>query len=115
MKNLANTNKVFLYPPRAGGQSEGFVNVTGSKLLIESSGMVTWTVPLMIKSSCPVDVTYFPYDQQTCEIHFGSWIYDITKVDLQLQSGKPNLQQYILNNEFDLLNVNLYRTTVIAY
>ncbi|XP_061168797.1 neuronal acetylcholine receptor subunit beta-3-like [Saccostrea echinata] len=96
----------------AGGHAEGFVNVTGSKLLIENSGMVTWTVPLMIKSSCPVDVTYFPYDQQTCEIHFGSWIYDVTKVDLQLLSKKPNLQQYILNNEFDLLGVNLYRTMV---
>lgn len=97
---------------RAGGHSEGFVNVTGSKLIIDSSGIVTWTVPLIIKSSCPVDVTYFPYDQQTCEIHFGSWIYDVTKVDLQLLSGGPNLKQYILNNEFDLLNVNLYRTTV---
>eukprot|EP00105_Crassostrea_gigas_P015880 XP_011433049.1 PREDICTED: neuronal acetylcholine receptor subunit beta-3 [Crassostrea gigas] len=96
----------------AGGHSEGFVNVTGSILIIDSSGIVTWTVPLIIKSSCPVDVTYFPYDQQTCEIHFGSWIYDVTKVDLQLLSGGPNLKQYILNNEFDLLNVNLYRTTV---
>lgn len=98
---------------RAGGHSEGFVNVTGSKLIIDSSGLVTWTVPLMIKSSCPVDVTYFPYDQQTCEVHFGSWIYDVTKVDLQLLSSGPDLEQYILNNEFDLLGVDLYRTMVI--
>ena len=98
---------------RAGGHSAGFVNVTGSKLIIDSSGLVTWTVPLMIKSSCPVDVTYFPYDQQTCEVNFGSWIYDVTKVDLQLLSGSPDLEQYILNNEFDLLGVDLYRTMVI--
>ena len=98
---------------RAGGHSAGFVNVTGSKLIIDSSGLVTWTVPLMIKSSCPVDVTYFPYDQQTCEVNFGSWIYDVTKVDLQLLSSSPDLEQYILNNEFDLLGVDLYRTMVI--
>ena len=98
---------------RGGGELDGFVNVTGSKLMVNNTGYVTWRIPLVVKSSCAVDVTYFPYDRQHCEVHFGSWIYDISKIDLRCHPEVPDLSGYILNNEFDLQNFGLYRTMVI--
>ncbi|XP_033749117.1 neuronal acetylcholine receptor subunit alpha-10-like [Pecten maximus] len=94
----------------AGGELDGFVNVTGSKLMIKSDGGIKWTVPLMIKSACSMDVKFFPYDSQRCRINFGSWIYDGTKIDLQAYPTKPDLGGYMLNSEFDLLGVTLNRT-----
>ncbi|XP_021368600.1 neuronal acetylcholine receptor subunit alpha-10-like isoform X2 [Mizuhopecten yessoensis] len=94
----------------AGGELDGFVNVTGSKLMIKSNGGIKWTVPLMIKSACSMDVKFFPYDSQRCRINFGSWIYDGSKIDLQPYPTKPDLKEYMLNSEFDLLGVTLDRT-----
>ena len=28
-----------------------------------------------LQSSCTIDVTYFPFDQQTCIMKFGSWTF----------------------------------------
>ena len=30
---------------------------------------------LFFQSSCTIDVTYFPFDQQTCIMKFGSWTF----------------------------------------
>lgn len=77
----------------------GFVNVNGSKVAIQYDGKVRWMVPLMVSSVCAVDVTYFPYDRQTCKIKFGSWIYDINQLEIMAESTKPDLEHYVMNSE----------------
>lgn len=44
--------------------------------MIDHTGNVFWPVPTKLQSSCKVDVTYFPFDYQTCKLKFGSWTYD---------------------------------------
>ena len=73
---------------------------------------MTWLVPLVIKSSCNVDATYFPYDEQTCDIYFGSWIYDESQLDLQPFPIEPYLNNYLVNSEFSLLGVTMRRELV---
>ena len=34
----------------------------------------------IFKSSCPIDITWFPFDDQNCEMKFGSWTYNGFKV-----------------------------------
>ncbi|CAC5356714.1 unnamed protein product [Mytilus coruscus] len=96
----------------AGNKIDDFVNVTGGRLVIQNEGHVTWLIPLMIKSVCRVDATFFPYDEQICEIHFGSWIYDETQLDLQPFQTKPGLDDYVVNSEFDLKDASLRREVV---
>ncbi|XP_029643592.1 neuronal acetylcholine receptor subunit alpha-10-like isoform X1 [Octopus sinensis] len=93
----------------ASENNAGYVNVTGSKIMIKPSGRVRWMVPLMIKSSCSVDVTYFPYDSQQCTVRFGSWVYDGEQLNLFNEPSKPDLSKYVENSEFVLLNVSLSR------
>ena len=94
---------------RAGESIDGFVNVTGSKVAVQSDGHVRWMVPLIVNSACSVDVTYFPYDQQICEVNFGSWIYDLAQLNLRLTLERPDLEHYVRNSEYDLINVSLTR------
>ncbi|XP_038659726.1 neuronal acetylcholine receptor subunit alpha-4-like isoform X3 [Scyliorhinus canicula] len=47
------------------------------------SGRIKWTPPAIYKSSCSIDVTFFPFDQQNCTMKFGSWTFDKAKIDLR--------------------------------
>lgn len=53
-----------------------YVVTTLTKAVLHHSGKVYWTPPAIFKSSCEIDVRYFPFDQQTCFMKFGSWTYD---------------------------------------
>lgn len=53
-----------------------------TKATIYSQGLVEWKPPAIYKSSCEIDVEYFPFDEQTCVLKFGSWTYDGFKVSI---------------------------------
>ncbi|KAE9412740.1 hypothetical protein Angca_005468, partial [Angiostrongylus cantonensis] len=51
--------------------------------LVTYEGHVFWQPPAIYKSFCPIDVTWFPYDSQKCEMKFGTWTYTGRYVDLK--------------------------------
>ena len=55
-----------------------------SNVLIYPNGDVLWVPPAIYQSSCTIDVTYFPFDQQTCIMKFGSWTFNGDQVSLAL-------------------------------
>ena len=47
-----------------------------TKATLYHDGLVKWEPPAIFKSSCDIDVRYFPFDEQTCWLKFGSWTFD---------------------------------------
>ncbi|XP_050439466.1 acetylcholine receptor subunit alpha-L1-like [Adelges cooleyi] len=91
-----------------------YVVTTMTKAVLHYSGKVLWTPPAIFKSSCEIDVRYFPFDQQTCFMKFGSWTYDGNQIDLQHMSQTPDsakvnlgidLRAYYPSVEWDILAV----------
>ena len=60
-----------------------------TKATVYYNGMVVWQPPAIYKSSCLIDVEFFPYDIQTCILKMGSWTYD----GFQVHRYPPNVSQ----------------------
>uniref|UniRef100_T1JAF9 Uncharacterized protein n=1 Tax=Strigamia maritima TaxID=126957 RepID=T1JAF9_STRMM len=83
-----------------------------------NDGKVIWKPPAIYKSSCKIDVEFFPFDEQSCVMRFGSWTYDGLQVDLQHENQVPdsnivpigiNLKEYYPSCEWDILAVPAQR------
>ncbi|XP_064644534.1 neuronal acetylcholine receptor subunit alpha-10-like isoform X2 [Lineus longissimus] len=85
--------------------STGFMQ--GVHVLLDENGTVLWPVPVKLKSSCKVDITYFPFDDQVCILRFGSWIYSIYWMDFISTHESADLDLYVDNSEWELLSVSL--------
>ncbi|XP_009688588.1 neuronal acetylcholine receptor subunit alpha-2 [Struthio camelus] len=75
-----------------------------TKAHLFSNGRVKWVPPAIYKSSCSIDVTFFPFDQQNCKMKFGSWTYDKAKIDLENMDHHVDLKDYWESGEWAIIN-----------
>jgi hypothetical protein len=76
---LVESRPQFLFQPDIVMFQNADGNFTGqfeTKAILSANGQVNWEVPMIFRSSCKIDVTYFPYDTQNCSLTFGSRTYD---------------------------------------
>ncbi len=74
----------------------------------ENSTNVQWIPPSIYKSSCTIDVRYFPFDEQTCEMRFGSWTFDAQQVVLKRDKPMVNLEDYLPSGTWDIIEAPAY-------
>ena len=56
--------------------SEAFDGTYQTNVVVTSDGKCSYIPPGIFKSSCQIDITWFPFDDQDCEMKFGSWTYN---------------------------------------
>ncbi|XP_007231257.2 neuronal acetylcholine receptor subunit alpha-7 [Astyanax mexicanus] len=74
-----------------------------TNVLVNSSGYCQYLPPGIFKSTCYIDVRWFPFDVQRCDLKFGSWTYGGWSLDLQMMDA--DITGYIANGEWDLVEV----------
>lgn len=62
----------FLY----NSADEGFDSTYPTNVVVRNNGSCLYVPPGIFKSTCKIDITWFPFDDQRCEMKFGSWTYD---------------------------------------
>jgi len=85
--------------------SESFDSTYATNVVVTNDGLCTYIPPGIFKSSCPIDITWFPFDDQDCEMKFGSWTYNGFKVNFMLNSEEGDTTTFIANGEWALLGV----------
>jgi hypothetical protein len=65
---------------------------------------IHWIPPAIYKSSCTIDVRYFPFDEQLCEMRFGSWTFDAQQVRIQREKPMVNLEDYLPSGTWDVIS-----------
>jgi len=84
-----------------------------TKAMVHNDGKIIWEPPAIYKSYCEIDVEFFPFDQQRCDLKFGTWTYDGGQVLLRhidQSDDDPvvevglDLSEYYINGEWDLMS-----------
>ncbi|KOC67381.1 Acetylcholine receptor subunit alpha-type acr-16 [Habropoda laboriosa] len=94
---------------------EGFDGTYQTNVVVAHNGSCLYVPPGIFKSTCKIDITWFPFDDQYCDMKFGSWTYDGYQVDLVLSSEKGgDLSDFITNGEWYLI-VDIRKKNTITY
>lgn len=59
---------------------EGFDGTYQTNVVVAHNGSCLYVPPGIFKSTCKIDITWFPFDDQHCDMKFGSWTYDGNQV-----------------------------------
>lgn len=86
--------------------------ILSTNVIVVSDGNLTWLSSAIFKSSCKIDVSWFPFDEQTCTMKFASWTYDGYQVNLVIQTTEGDLSNYVENGEWDLIRMVVQRNEV---
>ena len=82
--------------------------------MIDHEGNCTLTYVDFYKSTCEIDVTFFPFDEQACKQQFGSWNFD--ERYLQLKVNDPDAigdrSEYEKNGEWEMAQARLLQERV---
>ncbi|CAO2639800.1 Neuronal acetylcholine receptor subunit alpha-9 [Lemmus lemmus] len=85
-----------------------------TNVVLRYDGLITWDSPAITKSSCVVDVTYFPFDSQQCNLTFGSWTYNGNQVDIFNALDSGDLSDFIEDVEWEVHGMPAVKN-VISY
>ncbi|XP_058814426.1 neuronal acetylcholine receptor subunit alpha-7 isoform X7 [Topomyia yanbarensis] len=92
---------------------EGFDGTYHTNIVVKNNGSCLYVPPGIFKSTCKIDITWFPFDDQHCEMKFGSWTYDGNQLDLVLNSDDGgDLSDFITNGEWYLIGMPGKKNTI---
>lgn len=74
------------------------LELSSGVVVLRYDGTVEWTTITTLKSYCPVDLLYYPFDIQRCQLKFVVWSYEGDQVYLALMDA-PIDNSSVINRE----------------
>ncbi|XP_071828198.1 neuronal acetylcholine receptor subunit alpha-9-like isoform X2 [Apostichopus japonicus] len=74
----------------------------GKVAVVHHDGSVMWASPGIFITSCIIDVTNFPFDEQKCDMKFGPWQYEGKEVKV---TGSGNETVFNSDGQWDITDI----------
>ncbi|MED6252677.1 hypothetical protein ATANTOWER_015234 [Ataeniobius toweri] len=84
-----------------------------TNVVIRHDGQMMWDSPAITKSSCKVDVSFFPFDGQQCRFTYGSWTYNGNQLDILNAMESADLADLVENVEWEVLGMPAKKNIVL--
>ncbi|GAV03354.1 hypothetical protein RvY_13790-3 [Ramazzottius varieornatus] len=84
-------------------------NLMPVNVVLQHTGNVFWSPPTKMRSTCKIDTTYFPFDDQKCLLKLGSWIYDGYQLDVVKRKDNVDMTDYMESGEWVIINTTMVR------
>ncbi|KAK3726643.1 hypothetical protein QZH41_012274 [Actinostola sp. cb2023] len=97
----------------ADSEFSGGLEKYKTRVIMKYNGGQTWYSPASFRSTCQIDVTFFPFDQQACFMKFGSWTFETVDLDIFVDNAPLHSKQYVKSAEWDLIGAS--RTRNVEY
>ncbi|XP_062615968.1 neuronal acetylcholine receptor subunit alpha-7-like [Saccostrea cucullata] len=75
-------------------------------LFVDSDGSVSWYPYMVFESKCELDVSFYPFDTQTCKIQFKSWSYTQWEINLTFADDKIGFKEYVENTVWEVTSTD---------
>ncbi|XP_053406956.1 acetylcholine receptor subunit beta-like [Mercenaria mercenaria] len=85
-----------------GMESKSSLGQTFIQVTIYANGSVSWSPYEVFQTSCAVNIIHFPFDKQTCDIKFMTYMHDDTEVRLQFGSQGFYQSNFEKNGKWDI-------------
>ncbi|XP_046892556.1 neuronal acetylcholine receptor subunit alpha-10a [Hypomesus transpacificus] len=84
-----------------------------TNVVIRHDGQIMWDSPAITKSSCKVDVSYFPFDSQQCRFTYGSWTYNGNQLDITNALDSADIADLVENVEWEILGMPAKKNVIL--
>ncbi|KAL1463053.1 hypothetical protein WDU94_014844 [Cyamophila willieti] len=100
-KKYGNIKKIYLAPQEVWQPDLSTFNSAGGNdvspfaevyHVATSDGQISWVPPCQFQVYCSLDLTYWPFDTQVCELILGSWVYDGNSMDFHFEDDNEIAQ-----------------------
>ena len=91
--------------------SKGKIDVYKAHVQVRNTGVAVWMSPVTVQASCSLDIKWFPFDQQTCELNFGSISYTKTKLKLKFNKQPKKFSEMKANFHYSSGNWDMVTMT----
>ena len=102
-QNVRITVFVFFFFVCIFSADEDIDSTYPTNVVVSSNGDCLWVPPGLFLSTCKINIAWFPFDDQECAMKFGSWTYDGSAINLQLQADSGDTSSFITNGEWELV------------
>lgn len=94
--------------------TERYINVVVSTSHWEGKkgAEIKFMYPAIYKTTCRLNIQFFPYDQQNCTLTISSWTSSKSALDYHADVDKINMAEYIPSEEWDVVSFRIYRQEV---
>ncbi|KAF4104374.1 neuronal acetylcholine receptor subunit alpha-10a [Onychostoma macrolepis] len=90
-----------------------FTSTMDTNVVIRHDGQIMWDAPAITKSSCKVDVSFFPFDAQQCRLTYGSWTYNGNQLDILNAMESADLADLVDNVEWEVLGMPAKKNIIL--
>ncbi|VEL18020.1 unnamed protein product [Protopolystoma xenopodis] len=122
--SVVNIPSKYIWLPDVGvmnGKSStsfDFSSTSQSRIVINHRGVITWMHGAILDVTCPLDVSYFPFDEQICHIVVAPWHSTSDSLKIRTVQDGPVVDNSFLPNsnvsEWEIQDVNVTNNTYLS-